>query len=186
MDIKAITKAFNNEFGTSKTEGAIKATLGRNKILSGRNGRFSKGNKPWNSGTKGKGLTGPNSGSFKKGNLPANVKPIGHERIDNKDGYVWIKVPEANPYTGAPARYKQKHVHLYEQKNGPVPDGMVVIFKDGDRLNFDPENLATITRSELVRLNQFGYGRLPEELKPSALAMTQLKVKAFEMAKAAK
>ena len=181
--IAELTELFNSTFGRSVTRSQIKAFTSRRKIVSGRTGHYSKGHKPWNNGTKGKGICKPNSGSFKKGEIPANTKPLGHERVCSKDGYILIKVEDKNPYTGAATRYKHKHVHLYEQKNGPVPDGMVVIFKDGDKRNFEPENLVAITRSELVRLNQNGYGQFPAELKPTVFVMTKLKAKAFERMK---
>ncbi|WP_035238123.1 HNH endonuclease signature motif containing protein [Desulfobacter vibrioformis] len=183
MNIRQLTQAFNNEYGMDKTPTQIKALISRKGIVSGRDGKFKKGNSPWNADTKGQGLTGPNKGSFKKGNIPANCRPVGSERVDSKDGYILVKVAEQNPYTGAKTRFKHKHVHIYEQHNGPVPAGMVVIFKDGDRRNFDPGNLEAVTRSELARLNQAGYSRMPVELKPAVLAMTKLKVKVFERVK---
>ena len=138
-------------------------------------GRFYKGHTTWNAGTKGQGLTGPNSGSFKKGNVPPNRKPLWSERIDTKDGYVLMKVPEKDPHTGFPTRYRFKHVWIYEQIHGPVPDGHVVIFKDQDKRNFDPDNLVAIKRAELLQINKAGYREAPDELKPSILALGKLK-----------
>ncbi|MGD9825176.1 HNH endonuclease signature motif containing protein [Desulfobacter sp.] len=173
----------NARFDMAVTGQQIKTYVKNHGIASGRTGHFPKGNKPWNAGSKGQGLTGPNKGSFKKGDIPGNTKPLGYERIDSKDGYVLVKVAEPNPHTGAATRFKHKHIHIYEQEHGPVPEGMVVIFRDGDRRNFDPGNLEAITRSELARLNQYGYSHVPDELKPSVLAMTKLKVKVFERSK---
>lgn len=144
-------------------------------------GRFYKNHKTWNAGTKGQGLTGPNRGSFKRGQVPPNRKPLWSERVDSKDGYIWIKVPEEDPYTGFPTRYKLKHVWIYEQKHGPVPKGYVVIFKDQNKRNFDPENLEAIKRADLARLNQAGYKEAPNELKPSIMALCRLKTKIGEV-----
>jgi hypothetical protein len=143
-------------------------------------GRFYKGHETWNAGTKGQGLTGPNSGSFKKGSVPPNRKPLWSERVDTKDGYIVMKVPEEDPYTGFPTRYKHKHVWIYEQTHGPVPEGHVVIFKDQNKRNFDPENLTAIKRADLVRINQAGYKNEPDDLKPSILALCRLKTKIGE------
>ena len=158
-----------------KTEQQIKTFVHNRGITCGRSGRFEKGNKPWNSGTKG--LTGANISSFRKGCVHPKLKPIGSERIDTKDGYIYIKIAEPDPYTGFPTRYKQKHVHVWEQRHGPVPKGMVVAFRDSDRLNVDPENLMLISRAELLRLNKHGYKDVPAELKPSVLALAKLEVK---------
>lgn len=145
--------------------------------------RFKKGHLPWNNGTKGQKVIKPNSGNFKKGSVPPNRKPLWSERIDTKDGYVVMKVPEENPYTGFKTRYKHKHVWLYEQKHGPVPEGYVVIFKDQDRRNFADDNLVAIKRADLVRLNQMKYRESPDDLKPSILLLSQLKTKVGEIEK---
>lgn len=180
MTLRSLTKALNNRFGLSKTESQIKQTMQRNGIRSGRTGCFEKGHAPWNAGTKGQGLTGANPGSFKKGSVPANVKPVGFERICKKDGFISIKINEANPYTGFSTRFKHKQVYVWEQEHGPVPKGMVVAFKDSDKTNCDPGNLMLISRAELLWLNRNGYKDTPDELKPSLLALAKLKVRTFE------
>jgi len=181
MTRKELTKAFNEHFGTQRTENSIKACINNHKIRSGRSGCFEKGIKPWNTGTKG--LTGRNKTSFKKGNIPPNVKPLWDERICPKDGFILMKVPEENPYTGFSTRYKHKHVWVWEQEHGPVPEGMVVAFRDGNKLNCNLDNLMLLARAELLFLNQYGYKDAPDELKPSILAMAKLKAKAFRVAK---
>lgn len=168
---------FNKTFKTAITPAQIKTFVGNRGITSGRTGHFTKGNKPWNTGTKG--LTGANKTTFRKGNVPPNRKPLGSERICSKDGYVLIKVAERDPYTGFPTRYKLKHVHIWEQAHGPVPAGHVVIFKDGDKLNFQLSNLMLVTRAELFMLNKHGYKEVPGELKPSVMALARLEVKTF-------
>lgn len=176
-----MTILFNVVFRANKTEGQIKAFVDRHHIKSGRSGRYKKGNIPWTAGTKG--VCKPNSGSFKKGDIPPNTNPLGHERICSKDGYILIKVAEKNPYKEESTRYKHKHIHVYEQKYGPVPEGKVVCFKDGDKLNIEPENLMLISRAELFRLNKHGYKEAPAELKPSILALAKLQVKRFSVIK---
>lgn len=133
-----LVSAFNINFNLNLTNGQIKGTLRHNHILSGRTGCFEKNHKSWNIGKKG--LTTANQGTFKKGNVPPNRKPLGSERIE-KDGYISIKVAEINPYTGFPTRYKLKHVYIWEQVHGKVPPGKAVIFKDSNKFNFDPDNI---------------------------------------------
>jgi hypothetical protein len=173
------THAMNLRFGSDLKPSQIKSFLHKNKLKwTGRTGCFPKGNRPWNAGTKGQGLTGPNKGTFVKGNAPANRRPMFSERLGN-DGYVEIKIPEKNPYTGHSTRFRQKHVYLWEQANGPVPDGMAVCFRDGDKRNFDMNNLMLISRAELLRLNKHGYKDAPDDLKPSILALTKMEAKMF-------
>lgn len=175
MPVSALTAAFNAEFCQEITENQIRCFIRNHRIKSGRTGCFEPGNAPWNTGTKG--ATGRNKTSFGNGNVPPNVKPIGSERI-GKDGYVEIKVAEINPYTGYWGRWRQKHVYLWEKMHGPVPDGMVVFFRDGDNNNFDLGNLGSISRTELLVMNLHGYAQTPAELKPVILALAKLEVKA--------
>ena len=179
MNIHGLTKAFNALFGTDRTWQQTKMFVSNRGIASGRTGRFEKGHMPWNNGSKGYGLTGANKRSFKKGNVPANRKPLGTERIDSEDGYILIKVAEKDPNTGFPTRYKHKHVHIWEQANGPVPKGMVVVFKDSDKINCEPENLILISRAELLNLNRHDYKHIPAELKPNVLVLAKLQVKTW-------
>lgn len=177
----SMTELFNVRFTSSKTVQQIKSFVHNHRINSGRTGNFPKGHKPWNTGTKG--LVKTNSGNFKKGSIPKNLKPLGHERICKKDGFILMKVAEKNPYTGAGTRYKHKQVHVYEQTYGPILEGMVVVFKDGIKTNCEPDNLMLASRAELLRLNKRGYKDAPADLKPTILALSKLEVKTFSKEK---
>jgi hypothetical protein len=89
-----------------------------------------------------------------------------------------IKVPEKDPYTGFPTRYRHKHVWIWEQINGPVPEGHAVIFIDSNKLNCDINNLMLVTRSELLSMNLHGYKEFSDELKPSILIIAKIEAKA--------
>jgi hypothetical protein len=171
-----LTALFNDQFGAAMTRDRIKTFVHNRGITSGRTGQFERGQTSWNLGKRG--YMGANVTSFKKGSAPANRKPIGTERIDSKDGFILVKIAEENPYTGAPTRYKHKHVHVWEQTHGKVPAGMVVAFKDGDKLNCDLGNLMLLTRAELLALNLHGYKEMPAELRPTVLIVAKLEVKA--------
>lgn len=173
--IAELTALHNTRFGENKTQRQIKTFVHNRGIVSGRTGRFSKGLTPWNKGKKG--YMGANATSFKKGNLPHNHQPLWSERI-GKDGYIEMSVPERNPYTGFPTRYKHKHVWLWEQAHGKKPRGTVVIFRDGNIRNFDPDNLLLVSRAELLAMNLHDYKNQPQELKPSVLALAKLEAAA--------
>lgn len=179
-----LTSAFNKKFEETKTVGAIKAVTGNHRFKSGRTGHFKKSHTPWNAGTKG--LVRPNSGNFDKGHVPANRKPLGHERICSKDGYILIKVAEPNPYTGAPTRYRHKHHVVWEAENGPIPDNHVVSFRDGDKINCSIDNLTLLSRNELRYLNYYSYSELPIEMRKSMRALARLETKRFELEKTTK
>jgi hypothetical protein len=181
ISVKELTARFNSRFEKHIPWQQIKSFTGRYKITSGRTGQFPKGNKPWNKDTKG--LTSANKTSFKKGQVPPNIQPLGHERICPKDGFILIKIAEKNPHTGFPTRYKHKQVHIWEKENGPVPEGKVVAFKDSDKTNCEPKNLMLISRAQLLDLNRLKYKDTPAELKPSVLALSKLRVKTRAMEK---
>lgn len=153
----------------------LKSLCTRKGWASGRDGRFAKGSVPPNKGLKGHYAPGCEKSWFKKGHVPANHKPFGHERICPKDGVTLIKVDMDHPYfPGRRGYYIPKQRFLWEQGNGPIPSGMILRCLDGNKQNFDLDNWAVITKGLNARLNQRGYDDVPLELKPSAFLAAQL------------
>ena len=182
MSRKDLLSALNEKFDLSVELNQLVSFVKNHKINSGRNGYFVKGQKSWNAGTKG--ILKANSGSFKKGDKPANYHPVGHERVDSKDGYILVKVADKNPWKSSKSGwYRHKHVVVWEQHNGSVPDGMCVRFKDNDKRNFDINNLFLVSRGEHIRLNQMGYSEQPEELKPIVINIAKLDQASFDKTK---
>ncbi|MEE8574941.1 MAG: HNH endonuclease signature motif containing protein [Thermodesulfobacteriota bacterium] len=175
MSFRDLTEAFNERFGTTRSSEQIKSCLFNHCITSGRTGRFKKGHDVWNRGLKGS--VSPNRTSFKPGHKPKNKRRLWAERV-TRDGYIEISIPERNPYTGAPTRFKLKNKWLWEMEHGPVPKGHCLIFKDGDPLNCVIDNLLLVHRSVLLSLNLHKYREASDELKPSILALAELEAKA--------
>ena len=71
-------------------------------------------------------------------------------------GYVVVKVAERPTVPGSKDNWPFKHVWLWEQEHGPLPDGWQVVFADKDRRNFAPENLVAIEKRICGILNQGG------------------------------
>jgi hypothetical protein len=166
------------------TEDAIKALCLRKGWGSGRTGCFPKGSVPPNKGKKCPPGVGGNSPEarrtqFRKGQVSKNFKGHGHEWICSKDGYVLMIVAEKNPWSGNATRPVHKHKYLWEQKNGPVPEGHILKCLDGNKLNTDPSNWEAIHRGVNVwlnhRRNPLNYEAAPPELKPTILAIAKLK-----------
>jgi hypothetical protein len=139
-----LTRMFNEHFNLNLTVSQIKGFKGNRKINSGLNGRFKKGNVPYNKGKKGVGGWEPTQ--FKKGNKPHNYMSVGSERV-NGESYLEIKIADPN-------KWKSKHILVWEEHNGPVPKGYAVIFGDGNKRNFDPNNLILVSRKQLLTMNR--------------------------------
>jgi hypothetical protein len=167
-----LRSAFNAQFNAALSLETIKSTLKRYKIISGRSGQFIKGPAPHNAGVKG--LRYSPQSEFKKGNMPYNHRPVGSEQF--RDGYWWVKT--ANPRT-----WKMKHRLIWEAANGPIPDGHVVIFLDGDQDNTKLENLALVTRAALTQLNRHRYSSAPAEIKRTLFALAKLEAATFQAAR---
>ena len=90
---KEIQAEFCKRFNKPITLNQVKGYLKRNGLKTGTDGRFKKGQTPYNKGIKGWYAQGMEKNWFKKGNIPPNYKPVGSERI-NKDGYIEIKVKD--------------------------------------------------------------------------------------------
>lgn len=119
--------------------------------------RFQSGIKPWNVGKRG--VNGFSATRFKPGQAPHNTQPIGTEKTD-KSGNLLRKV--------ADTRIRRKdwrpvHVLIWEEINGPVPEGKLIVFADRNNRNFDPKNLICIDRRENMERNS--VHRLPKELE---------------------
>lgn len=130
-------------------------------------GRIKKGSEPWNKGKKGWQAGGrAKETQFKLGDRPSNTwRPIGAERT-SKDGVLFRKVAD----TGVKkADWKAVHVIVWEEENGPLPDGYIVVFKDKNRENVAPDNLLALTRADNMRRNSID--RYPPEYRSTALTL---------------
>jgi len=166
-----VTQKLNAQFGTAFTTQQVKTFTKNHGITSGRTGHFAPGAKSWNAGLKGWCAGGKSVDTqFKKGVTPTNHRPVGSERIDNKDGYISIKVAEPN-------QWALKHRVVWESVNGPVPKDMTLWFRDNDRLNCDPDNLMLVTRAQNAVVNKLGLSKLPADSKQTAVLLADISMK---------
>lgn len=159
---RELTDAVNAKFDTNHELDNIKALCTRKGWMTGRTGCFKKGNIP----SPLSGAKGPTSTSFKKGNVSANYRPVGSERI-SVEGHIEIKTEDHK-------RWKSKHRVEWEKHHGPIPKGHIVIFIDGNPLHWQIENLQMISRAEHVILNKRGLRNVPDAVKPVAITYGRL------------
>lgn len=176
-DRNKTTEKLNDKFGTKFTVQQIATFIQNRGFKSGRSGQFPIGHIPWTAGRKG--ICFSNSGQFPKGNKPKNLRHFNSER-KTKDGYTILKIKEVNPHTGYIGLWVLKHRYLWEQENGKIPDGMKLIFKDGDRSNMAIDNFELVSNTELAALNQRKYKQTPAALKPVVLTAAKLTAKVWE------
>lgn len=114
-------------------------------------GSFKKGAVSWNKGRKMSEDEKKKSMAtwFKKGGKPHNTLQVGSTRV-TKDGYKEIKIAEPNKWM----LYQR---YLYEKEHDvELTSSDIIIFADGDKSNFDIDNLVKVSRANLLHLNRCG------------------------------
>jgi len=121
-----------------------------------RESRFSKGHISFNKGLQqseymnDKAIEKTKATRFNKGHLPHNTKTdlTISVRPDNRGvNYKFIRV--------GLGKWIPLHRYNWEQSNGLIPAGMKLIFKDGDTMNCEPNNIEAVTPGELMRRNSY-------------------------------
>ena len=169
------TSARATEFGLKKSAAYLASPAsGR---LYGQNGkatRFQKGHEPANKGLRRPGFAPGRmrETQFKPGQHPKRWDPdfyvLGALRVST-EGYIEMRTS----FDPGGCGWSLLHRILWEDAHGPVPRTHALVFKDGDRLNVELDNLEVITRAELMRRNTIH--NLPAPLKSTITVLGQLK-----------
>ena len=169
-----IQKAFTEKFGWEITIGQVKRYIGNHKLNTGKTGRFVKGHVSHNKGQKmpPEVYEKAKTTMFQKGHVPLNHRPVGSERV-NVDGYIEVKIAE-------PKKWRLKHNVVWEEHNGPIPKGSIVIFLDGNPTNLDISNLYCITRAEHLYMNRYNMRFTDPDSTMTATNIAKLQCKIAE------
>lgn len=173
--LKELTRRFNERFNCNLTENAIQNMKRQLNLTSDLDTKLKKGHIPHNKGKKWadfmseQGKVNSSKTFFKKGHIPYNYRSIGEERVDT-DGYILVKIQDGHLYKN----WKLKHRVIWEEKNGPVPNGYHLIFADGNKQNFDLDNLVLVSNSELLLLNRNKLYKNNKELTKTAVNIVRL------------
>lgn len=179
---KEMAEMVNEKFGTDFSPTQMKSFRQRHGIKSGVTGWYQKGHAPGNKGKKlEEYVTDPERVAdikkriaptqFKKGQKAINEYPLGTIVITS-DGY---KIRKRSMTGDLWERWEFLHRAVWEEHNGPVPEGMMVSFRDSNRLNCDIDNLMLITRAENVTLTKMGFRFEDPDLTDAGLNLIRLK-----------
>lgn len=172
---KDMAEMVNEKFGTDFTQTSMKAFRQRHGIKSGLTGWFQKNHPSGNKGMKQEEFMSPEAiertkaTRFKPGTIPPNTKPVG--TISVVDGYKLLKVKDKGPRW---EMWKPLHRYVWEQHNGPIPEGMIVVFKDQNAMNCDINNLLLITRAEHAAMTKKKLRSKDPELTEAGLGLVRL------------
>ena len=102
---------------------------------------------------------------------------IGTEYL-NPAGYTEIKISKD--------KWVFKHTHIYEKHFGKIQEGNHVIFLDGDKTNFNIDNLKEVTKAQLVVMNRHGLRSNDAELTRTGIYIADLIIKTAEAKRSAR
>lgn len=180
-----IKEAFDTRFTEPISTGQIKSFIANNKLNTGRTGRFEKGHIPANKGKHNPTVGRMGETQFKTGHLPHNTKPIGYERI-TRDGYVEVKIKMRPSSPTCNDNFVLKQKLVWEQVNGPIPEGHKLLFLDGNKQNCELENLQLVSDGELLVLNRKKLLTENSQLNKTALLVAKLSIVAADKKKGKK
>lgn len=144
--------------------------------------RFGREQKPWNKGLRWRAGGRSAETQFQPGHSLSLTKPLGS--TFESAGYLMVKVSDDPDLPGhrfaKPAQWRALHYLVWEKVHGPVPKGMRVAFKNGNKRDFRIENLELVTRREMMLRNSAQMVDDPEyrSLVATRSALTR-KVKAI-------
>lgn len=134
--------------------------------------RFQKGIVPHNKGQRRPGWAVGRMAEtqFKPGVPSWRLMPIGSTRLI--DGYVYRKVSDV-PRVPYSVNWKPEHHLVWTSAHGHIPKGHAIAFKNGDKADVRLENLALISRRDLMRRNS--VHQLPKPLASAIQLLGALK-----------
>ena len=169
-----IARMTAEHFGIGFSVRQCRAYKKNHDITSGLDCRFQKGSTPAN---KGKPMSKEQyekckATMFKKGSVPANHMEVG-EYTHTTDGYLIRKVKEKGTQW---ERFEMVHRAEWEKHNGPIPEGKMVSFLDGDKDNCSIENLVLVDNEENLELNRSRLRSGNPEFTKAGVTVAKLKI----------
>ena len=187
---KEMAEMVNEKFGTDFNQHRMKVFRAKYHIRSGLTGWYQKGHAPGNKGKKlEEYVRDPerledirqriSATQFPKGHRPANELPVGTITL-SPDGYLLRKKQMQGSQW---ERWEFLHRAVWEEHNGPIPEGMVVTFRDGDKQNCDISNMMLVSKGENAALTRMHLRFEDPDLTTAALGTIRLRQKAARIRK---
>jgi len=106
---------------------------------------------------------------------------VGDETLCRATGYITVKTDAPAHNMKTKRSYRYKHIVVWEDAYGPVPDGKYVRFIDGDKTNCALDNLVLVSCAEHGLLNQMNLTNLHPDLRATAINTARLQAKCIEL-----
>ena len=190
-----VTQEMNELFGLNMNVDNLQNLKTRIRVTEGfkfepaiNTGCYKKGQEPFNKGLKWDDYLSKKQQkkslktTYKKGHKSHNALNIGDEKISysgshpDDEGYVYVKVCDGK----LSKNWKPKQQVIWEQHYGKIPKKHKVIFLDGNRFNFDINNLALVSNGEELHINKLNIVNGNSELKKAAIYLVKTRFKALE------
>lgn len=178
-----IAKLINEYYGKQIIDATrVRAYKKNHGITSGPDCRFKKGQESPTKGKKQTDFMSPEAiertkaTRFKPQQKPPNLLQVGAV-VKNTEGYLLRKKQmEGTQWE----RWEFLHRAIWEEHNGPIPEGMMVSFKDCNKENVNIDNLMLISNAENLELHRSGLRFEDPDLTEIGLNVVKLKIKARE------
>lgn len=178
--LSEIREEFIRRFGWEISLMQVRGYICNHHLQSGINCCFKKGHVPVN---KGKPMP-PEvrekvaATMFQKGQAPHNTAKIGE--IRDVGGYLYVKVDDQQKVRKQ-VNWRKLHYQVWEEANGPVPEGCIITFVDGDPHNVELSNLMCISRSDHAVMNKLKLRGLDRDTMEMGVATSKIICKLAEI-----
>ncbi len=169
-----IAKIVSDHFGIEFNERQCRAYKKNHNIISGVDCRFERGHEPANKGRpmSKEQYERSKATMFKKGHVPANHMNVG-EYTHTTEGYLIRKVKEDGPQR---ERFEFVHRTVWEEHNGPIPEGKMVSFLDGNKDNCSIENLVLMDNAVNLEMNRRKLRFTDKDRTKTGMLVSELRV----------
>lgn len=176
--VEELTERLNKRFNKNRTVASVDNRCKRIGARGAGDGRFKKGFVPWHKGLSKEEFKSHYTeesfakGKFKPGEHSIALKyKVGDEVV--RDPYVYVKVTDSLDVPPE-KQWEMKHRYIWKLHHGEIPENGSIIFLDGNKRNFDIDNLALVTRSQMGRMSTHKLYSEKREITSAGIMLCKL------------